>query len=266
MRTPASKELILAIRTAVAAGKLVRDLRQELTAVKQKGVSPRDVVSQVDIVAEDLARQILQKEFPADAILGEERGPSGSGQRTWLLDPIDGTVNYVFGLPVAATSVALLEGERVLAGAVYNPFTNDLYYAATGFGAFVNAQRLEVRSSSFEEGLYAAAFSNRADSSERRAREFRLFQSVNDATRGCLRTGSAAMNLCYVAAGKLSGAWGVQGKAWDIAAGLIIAQEAGARVEVFGSVLGPESKVDYYVASDKNSPELGRRLRAVLGK
>jgi myo-inositol-1(or 4)-monophosphatase len=188
-----------------------------------------------------------------------------AGDRLWVLDPLDGTVNYVFGIPLAATSLAMIENGRLVAGAVYNPFLNELYYAARGFGAYLNERRLRVHPVSYDEGLHAVAFSNRGESTTAREREFTLFRTVNDETRGCLRTGSAAMNLCYVAAGRLSGAWGIQGKAWDLAAGLLIAEEAGAAIDLLGgALLNPEWKVSYCAATSGNVADLRSRILSIV--
>lgn len=261
-----NRELTFCIRAVVEAGKLVRAFHQELTTIGKKSGSPRDIVSQVDIVAEQTIWDMLTREFPGDPLLGEERGMRGEvHNRLWVLDPLDGTVNYVFGIPLAATSLAVIENGRLIAGAVYNPFLNELYYAARGFGAFLNERKLHVQSVSYEEGLHAVAFSNRGESPDAREREFTLFRTVNDQTRGCLRTGSAAMNLCYVAAGRLSGAWGIQGKSWDLAAGLLIAEEAGASIDLLGGdLLDPAWKVSYCAATSGNVADLRERIMGIV--
>jgi myo-inositol-1(or 4)-monophosphatase len=261
-----NRELIFCMRAVVEAGKLVRAFHQELTTVGKKSGSPRDIVSQVDIVAEQTVWDMLTQEFPGDPLLGEERGMRGEVRdRLWILDPLDGTVNYVFGIPLAATSLAVMEKGRLIAGAIYNPFLNELYYAARGFGAFLNEKKLHVQPVSYEEGLHAVAFSNRGETKTAREREFTLFRTVNDETRGCLRTGSAAMNLCYVAAGRLSGAWGIQGKVWDLAAGLLIAEEAGATIDLFGGDLQTtEWKVSYCAATSANVGDLRARILATV--
>lgn len=219
-----------AIGASVEAGKLLMRHWEQKVQVTPKE-SLRDVVTHVDFAAEELILDYLRHANAEIPIMAEESGHSGTaGEYLWLVDALDGTVNYINGVPLFCVSIALYRDKVPIVGVIFNPMSGDLYYGTEGRGAFKNQNRIHVEERSYEECLFAAAFSGKHHSSTERSKEFALFENVNDSSRGCLRTGSAAMNLAYLAEGKLGGCWGRANKWWNVGAGLLIARLAGADV------------------------------------
>jgi len=232
--TERERNLESAITAVVAAGNILALYRQDVfhkfLTTKE---SFRDIVTEIDRYAETKIVEILSTATPNIPILSEESGVIGAGHLKnifWVIDPLDGTVNYVNHIPLFAVSIALIEEQEPVAGVVYNPALNELYYGVEGGHAYKNKQRIRVKNGEPNELLFAAAFSGKNYNPSERQNEFLAFGKINDGTRGCLRTGSAAMNLCYVADGRFGGCWGKANKLWDIAAGLLLAKLSGARV------------------------------------
>jgi myo-inositol-1(or 4)-monophosphatase len=201
--------LEVAMGAAVEAGKLLTErYHDNLTVVRKESL--RDVVSEVDKLSEQRIVEIIREQTGGEAMVTEETGDieGASGDGFWVVDALDGTVNYVNRIPFFAVSIAFVENGQATVGVVYNPMQADLYYGAEGLGAFKNQAPLVNQDSVAEESLLAAAFSGKTYEPEARADEFLLFGQLNDATRGVLRTGSAAMNLALVAEGRLGGCWG----------------------------------------------------------
>jgi myo-inositol-1(or 4)-monophosphatase len=240
--------LEVAMSAAVEAGKLLIDRYHDNLSVVRKE-SLRDVVTDVDKLAEQRIVEIVRESTGGEAMVTEESGDLDGGTEDgfWVVDALDGTVNYVNRIPFFAVSVAFIEGGRPTVGVVYNPMQSDLYYGADGLGVFKNQAPLVNQDSPPEESLLAAAFSGKSHEPDARVEEFRLFGEINDATRGCLRTGSAAMNLALVAEGRLGGCWGKANKLWDIAAGLLLARLAGARVRAVE--VDPDRRLVSYLAT-----------------
>jgi myo-inositol-1(or 4)-monophosphatase len=225
------KLLEIAIAAAMKAGSyLLANYSDTLTTTTKESV--RDLSTPVDHAAEAEVFTVLRAADPGTAILSEEHGFQGtdSGDGHWIVDALDGTVNYLHHVPFFSVSIAYVRGGSPVVGAVYAPLVDDIYYGAEGVGAFKNQKRLQTPDRMPTESLFAATFSGRNHEPARRHEEFALFASVNDASRGCLRTGSAALNLAYLAEGRFNGCWGKSNKAWDISAGLLIARLAGASV------------------------------------
>lgn len=223
----------VAIAAAMRAGRELIDCFGDQISIIEKE-SHRDIASEADFIAEDSAIEVIQSHYPNSRIFSEERGEIGdpTAQDYWIIDALDGSVNYIHQVPLFSVSVAYFSQGQVQAGSVYVPLADDIYYAAKDRGAFKNKSKLCVRDISSTESLFSASFSGRAFDRNLREQEFLAFGRVNDASCGCLRTGSAAINLVYLAEGKFNGCWGKAAKNWDIAAGLLIAQEAGALVRV----------------------------------
>lgn len=223
--------LEVAIKAAMKAGReLLERYDGQLSTLSKE--SFRDIYSEADHAAEDCALQVLRQHDPAIAVLSEEKGYSGAAGADdfWIVDALDGSVNYVHHVPFFSVSVAYMSAGQPLAGAIYAPLFDDLYYAQQGGGAFKNQRAIRTPDKRPEDSLFAASFSGKSFDPARRDEEYAAFGEVNDHTRGCLRTGSAALNLAYLAEGRLNGCWGKAAKSWDIAAGLLIAREAGASV------------------------------------
>lgn len=231
---PAAADLLaLAEAAARAAGRLVHERRQATATIEVAATktSPTDVVTESDLAAERLIRERLLAARPADAILGEEGGgTSGSSGITWVIDPIDGTVNYLYGLPAYAVSIAAQAGVDVVAGAVYNPATDEMWTATRGGGAFLNGRPARVSGcTELSRALVATGFGYE---SARRRQQAEIVARLLPEIRDIRRIGSAALDLCSVASGRVDAYYENGLQPWDLAAGRLIAEEAGARVTV----------------------------------
>ncbi|MFE7577685.1 inositol-phosphate phosphatase [Streptomyces sp. CB01249] len=227
--------LELAQEAAELAGRLLRDGRPAGLGVAATKSSPVDVVTEMDLAAEKLITEFLIDFRPLDGYLGEEGGTTSEGVSgvRWVIDPLDGTVNYLYGLPSWAVSIGIeMYGERV-AGVVEVPMRGETYFAQRGHGAFVTGGaygdrpvRLRCRETApLSEALVATGFNYVAEVRAHQAEVARdLIPQVRDIRRG----GSAAIDLCDVAAGRLDGYYERGLHPWDLAAGDIIAREAGA--------------------------------------
>lgn len=229
-----SRYLEASMRAAVSAGRVLMDSYAEVREVSQKE-SLRDIVTDADRAAEKKVISILREFDSKIPILAEEQGrietiSTQPSKGLWIVDALDGTVNYANQIPFFCVSIAYLEDGIARAGSIFNPMANDLYYAAQGIGVFKNQSNINVTDRRPEESLFSVAFSGKAFEPARRPAEFLALGAVNDATRGCLRTGSAAMNLAYLAEGKLGGCWGKANKLCDVSAGLLMAKLAGAQI------------------------------------
>ncbi|MGW2014078.1 inositol monophosphatase family protein [Streptomyces sp. NPDC001927] len=229
---PLLTELLgLALEAGRRAGALLRDGRpDDLTVAKTKS-SPIDVVTEMDIAAEKLITGFLAEHRPDDGFLGEEGAatPGTSGVR-WVIDPLDGTVNYLYGLPTWAVSIAAERDGETLVGVVEAPMRNETYRAVLGGGAYVDAadgeRRLAVRPAPpMDQALISTGF---AYVQTRRAHQADVAQRMIPRLRDIRRGGSAAIDLCDVAAGRLDGYYERGLNPWDLAAGDLIAREAGA--------------------------------------
>ncbi len=254
MSEPAAADLLeLACEVAVAAGRLLigRGGRPEVVATKS---SPTDVVTEADHAAEALIRDLIGEKRPGDRILGEEGGETGSGSQAtgntgnsgntgvrWIVDPLDGTVNYLYGLPDWAVSIAAEAGGTVVAGAVFVPRRDELFSAARGRGAWLSPSALDWRGEDSQaptrlacnqdvplgQALVATGFGYQAG---RRLVQGEVLRGVLPQVRDIRRGGSAAVDLCSVASGSVDAYYERGVNLWDIAAGGLIAAEAGARV------------------------------------
>ncbi|MFE2013702.1 inositol monophosphatase family protein [Streptomyces sp. NPDC059491] len=228
MTDPLHTELLdLAREAARRAGALLRDGRpDDLTVAKTKS-SAIDVVTEMDIAAEKLITGFLAEHRPQDGLLGEEgaSSPGSSGVR-WVIDPLDGTVNYLYGLPTWAVSIAAEQDGRTVAGVVEVPMRGETYHAVLGGGAHAGDRSLAVRPSpSLDQALLGTGFGY---VQARRAHQAEVARHVIPMVRDIRRGGSAAIDLCDVAAGRLDAYYERGLNPWDLAAGALIAREAGA--------------------------------------
>ena len=225
----------LAEQLARAAGTLVRDGRPDHVDVAATKSSPIDVVTQRDLASEALLRRLLAEHRPGDAVLGEEEGlVPGTTGLTWVLDPIDGTVNYLYGIPAYAISVAVVAGGAdpahwtAVAGCVHAVADGRTFTAGRGLGARLDGRPLRVNAPRpLAESLLGTGFGYTV---ERRRVQGRVIAALLPQVRDIRRIGSAALDLCTVAAGGLDLHFERGLKPWDLAAGALIAQEAGAVV------------------------------------
>jgi len=235
-----SSELLdLARSIAVEAGELAALRRREGVEVADTKSSVVDVVTEADREVERLIRSRLADARPDDGILGEEGGgTSGSSGLTWVVDPIDGTTNYLYGIPHYAVSIAVVEGEPDplswvdVAGVVFNPASGELYSAAIGAGATLGSEALHAAPTvPLSEALIGTGF---AYASEMRGIQGAIVTGLLPRVRDIRRQGTASLDLCFVAAGRLNAFFERTLSPWDHAAGAIIAREAGAVVKGLG--------------------------------
>ncbi len=224
-------ELETAREAASLAGDILADMRDRTHLIRKKGAI--DLVTEADLRSEEAILDLLGRRFPGDAFLAEESPTqSGSTGRTWIVDPLDGTVNYAHGFPFYAVSIALEAGEEVVVGVIRNPLSGEQYEAVTGEGAFLNGTRLSVSSTRrLNDALLATGFPY--DIRESPDRVLRLFNTLILRARGLRRAGSAALDLCMVAAGRADGFWEEKLHPWDTAAGVLLVREAGGVVTSF---------------------------------
>jgi myo-inositol-1(or 4)-monophosphatase len=224
-------KLKVAITAAVSGGNLLKEHYGKVFKEKQKE-SLRDIVTEIDELSENTIVNILQTDFPNETFLTEESGLHNKKSKgMWIVDALDGTVNYIHGIPMFCVSISYWRDMIPEIGVVFNPISGDLYYAQNELGAFLNQQKIKTSPNDISKNLCAMAFSGKAHNPQERFKEFELFGQLNDFSQGCLRTGSAAINLSYLAQGKFGLAVGKANKLWDIAAGIIIAKEAGIKVK-----------------------------------
>jgi myo-inositol-1(or 4)-monophosphatase len=253
--------LELARSVAEEAGELLLSRHGQVTVVQTKS-SPTDVVTEMDKAAEALIRDRVQAARPGDAFLGEEGGQTGASLVRWIVDPLDGTVNYLYGLPAWAVSVAAEVAGVVVAGAVCVPLQRSTFTATLGGGAWLESawqdgpQRLACNSGvAMQDALVATGFGY---SAVRREAQGRVVAAVLPRVRDIRRAGAAAVDLCCVAAGLLDAYYEQGTHAWDIAAGGLICREAGA---VTGGLRGEEAGEAMTLAA---SPALFGDLRDLL--
>lgn len=250
-----------------AARKAARAMRREFGEVEQLQVSqkgPGDFVTQTDLAVEKILRDELAKARPDFGFVMEEQGRVEGRDKShrWHIDPIDGTTNFIHGIPHVAISIGLERDGTLLAGLVYNPITDEMYLAERGFGAYLNDRRIRVsgrtdmKTSVLGTGIPVA---NWAGQDEFSAQLTALMPQV----AGIRRFGSAALDLAYVAAGRFDGFWERGLSSWDVAAGVLLVREAGGQVTTMtgsDAVLSGEGIV---AGNQGIYPQLLKALRAV---
>jgi myo-inositol-1(or 4)-monophosphatase len=222
---------------AGAAQKASKRLLRDFNEVEQLQVSvkgPSDFVSQADMRAEQTLREELNKARPGYAFLMEESGASGSQNWSWrwVVDPLDGTSNFLHGIPHWAISIRLPDGgSELAAGLIYAPAVDELFWAEKGAGAFVNERRLRVSARrDLKDALFATGIPFAAVAAHRRLAFARTLAVLMPQVAGIRRFGAAALDLAWVAAGRYDGYWELGLKRWDLAAGVLLVREAGGFV------------------------------------
>jgi myo-inositol-1(or 4)-monophosphatase len=210
------------------AGDILRDGFGKQHQVEFKGEI--DLVTEIDHQSEEYILAEVNKRFPGHQIFSEESGEqTGSAGDVWYIDPLDGTLNYSHGLAIFAVSIAYAQQGQLSLAAVYDPMADEMFTAERGKGAWLNGKPIRVSASSeLKSSLLVTGFPY--DAWTNPVNNFAEFQNFSMRTQGVRRLGSAALDLCYVAAGRLDGFWEIRLNAWDVAAGGLIAQEAGALV------------------------------------
>jgi myo-inositol-1(or 4)-monophosphatase len=224
-----------AIKAARAAGSIINRAALDLEVLKVGTKGPNDFVSEVDRAAENAIIEILLEAYPGHAILAEESGREHGARHsdyTWIIDPLDGTTNFLHGFPVYAVSIGLAFRGKVEQGVVYDPTRNDLFFAGKGRGAFLNDRRLRVsKRTRITDALIGTGFPFRKGDNFKRY--VKMFEEVMQHCAGLRRPGAAALDLCYVAAGYYDGFFETGLNPWDVAAGSLIITEAGGLIGNF---------------------------------
>lgn len=224
---------VVAREAILKAGALIRDNigRIAASSISRKGIS--DYVTEVDKQSEKLILDIITEHFPDHHIMAEESANLGlQPGYTWVIDPVDGTTNFIHGFPFVAVSIAVCRDMKPVVGQVFDPLRNELFSAKLDGGAWLNGMRLHVRSDApLDEALVATGFPFRTK--DYIDDYLRAFKSIFHQVSGIRRAGSAALDLAYLGAGRVDGFWEIGLKAWDMAAGALIIKEAGGIVSDF---------------------------------
>ena len=226
MENPLQKRLESAVRAALLAGENLT-VRSSLTIAHK---SANDYVTDADRSNEELIRSVLLKEWPEDGFLGEEEGEIASQSGRWIVDPIDGTTNFIYGLPLYTISIAYEEAGALVLGCVYCPPLKEMFTAVRGHGAYLNGRPIHPRETAvLRDALIGMAFAHRDDAAG--ARMLRLIPRLRSECSDLRRLGSAALDLCFVACGRYDAFIEPALHIYDIAAGLVILREAGGLAE-----------------------------------
>ena len=227
--------LNIAIKAARAAGGIINRASLDLDRLAVSTKSHNDFVTEVDHAAENAVIDVLLAAYPGHGILAEESGRTRGAkdsEHVWIIDPLDGTTNFIHGFPVYAVSIALAVRGVVQQAVVYDPSRNDLFYASKGRGAFLNDKRLRVsRRTRMLESLIGTGFPFRKGDNFKRY--MKMFEEVMQQCAGLRRPGAASLDLCYVAAGSYDGFFETGLSPWDIAAGSLMVTEAGGLIGNF---------------------------------
>ena len=227
--------LNIAIKAARSAGAIINRASLDLDLLKVNTKAPNDFVTEVDHAAEATIIDTLLGAYPGHGILAEESGRARGARDSdyvWIIDPLDGTTNFIHGFPVYAVSIALAFKGQVQQAVVYDPARNDLYFASKGRGAFLNDKRLRVsKRIRMADCLIGTGFPFRKGDNFQRY--LRMFEAVMQNCAGLRRPGAAALDLCYVAAGYTDGFFETGLSPWDVAAGSLLVTEAGGLVGNF---------------------------------
>jgi myo-inositol-1(or 4)-monophosphatase len=225
--------LEIATEAALAAGAILKSLWGRVQQVQEKGQAG-DLVTEADRQAEAVILEMIKRHCPDHAILAEESGQLGDKNNPycWAIDPLDGTTNFAHSYPVSCVSIALLINGIPAIGVIYNPFRQELFRGATGLGATLNRQPIQVsQTSDLGKSLLVSGFAyDRRDTLDNNYPEF---CHLTHLTQGVRRSGSAALDLTDVACGRLDGYWERGINPWDISAGIVILEEAGGKLSAY---------------------------------
>jgi myo-inositol-1(or 4)-monophosphatase len=250
------------LETARRAARLGGDVLKSWAgrfAVREKARA--DLVTEADLASQEIVYSAIMAQFPDHGFLGEEQGKSVTGVDgyRWIVDPLDGTTNYVHGLAQFAVSIGLERHGRPLVGVVYDPTADECFSAAAGLGAWVNDLPLRTsRVTDLREALVAASLPPAVSRENPAVQEFLTVMEIAQAVR---RMGSSALNLCYVAAGRLDAYWARDTKTWDVAAGFLLVTEAGGTLTNYLGEPVDLSRPQFIAAATR---ELHTELRTIL--
>lgn len=241
------EQLVATCKNACLAGGKQLTEWQGKFSTKEK--SAQDLVTDADIASQEAVRRAVEQEFPEHGFLGEESPDLSQLEKPycWVVDPLDGTTNYVHGFPCFGVSVAVARAGELVAGGVYDPTRNEMFLAGKGVGATLNDKSfLASKTSQMENGLVAVSFPPQMTAD---MPDIQAFLKVAPRCRAVRRTGSAALNLAYVACGRLDAHWAYHIFPWDSAAGVLLVEEAGGTVSAASGEPYDLSRGNYMVAS-----------------
>lgn len=223
----------LALSIAVQAGKILKENIGKITVDDVEDKRPFDYVTEIDRACEQLIINSINEHFPDHEILAEESGKNNNTNRyRWIIDPLDGTTNFIHGNPHCSVSIALQNDGKIILGVVHDPFRDELYYAEKGGGAYCNNQRIHASQQwNLNSCLIATGFPFKTR--QLLDQYWRVLSEIFMAVSGIRRTGSAALDLTYVACGRFDGFWELKLSPWDVAAGALIIEEAGGKITDF---------------------------------
>ena len=253
--------LNIAVRAARRAGSVINRAALDGGALEVKSKHARDYVTQVDRAAEQAIIEVVRKAYPDHGFLAEESGAAGGrAQYRWIIDPLDGTTNFIHGFPQYCVSVAVQQGDALAHAVVYDPARNELFTASKGSGAYLNDRRIRVsKCARLQDALVGTGFPFKELT---RVEPYlkQLKRLMSDAS-GVRRAGAAALDLAYVACGRLDAFWELGLSPWDIAAGALLIQEAGGLVGDLNGDSGFLENGDVCAATPKLFPALLEALR-----
>jgi myo-inositol-1(or 4)-monophosphatase len=222
--------LNIAVRAARRAGEIIVRSMNRLESLTISSKGRNDFVTEVDHAAEQEILRTIRRHYPQHAFLAEESGRTGEGETLWIVDPLDGTTNFLHGFPVFGVSIACEVRGRLEHAVVYDPLRQELFTASRGAGAHLDNHRIRVsKARALQGALIATGFPYRHNSRYLEA-YIDMFRAVTLSAAGVRRPGAAALDLAYVAAGRVDGFWEIGLSAWDTAAGTLLVQEAGGHI------------------------------------
>jgi len=223
--------LNIAVRAARAGGDFISRYVDRVDSLSITEKSRNDFVSEVDKGAEKAIIDVIRKSYPEHTILAEESGMHKGNEYEWIIDPLDGTTNFLYGFPQFAVSIAVRHKNRIIHGVVYNPLSQELFSASRGDGAQLNGRRIRVTPrKSLEGALLGTGIPYRDSQLHLLDAHLAMMKALIPGTAGIRRPGSAALDLAFVAAGRLDGFWEMDLNIWDIAAGVLLVEEAGGLI------------------------------------
>jgi myo-inositol-1(or 4)-monophosphatase len=223
----------IAIKAARRAGEIMIRQMNRLDSLEVAEKGRNDFVTRIDQLAEEAIIEVIRDHYPDHAILAEESGAAGDHSVQWIIDPLDGTTNYMHGFPVFSVSIAVMEDGELQHGVVYDPLRQEIFSASRGQGAQLDGRKLRVsKRTKLEGALIATGFPYRMTESQIDV-YLKMLRAVMIETAGVRRPGSAALDLCYLASGRVDGFWELGLSKWDVAAGTLIIREAGGRISDF---------------------------------
>jgi myo-inositol-1(or 4)-monophosphatase len=223
----------IAVKAARQAGDIIIRHHNQIDQLTIESKGKNDFVSEVDKAAEVAIINEIKKAYPEHSILGEESGQIlGDSRFQWIIDPLDGTTNYLHGFPQYAVSIAFFENNEPAHCVIYDPFKEEMFTASRGRGAYLNDQRIRVTQTlGLKNTLIGTGFPFKAP--QHLEAYLAMFKALHPQVSGIRRAGSAALDLAYLAAGRLDGFWEIDLQIWDIAAGVLLVKEAGGFVGDF---------------------------------